>query len=192
MRIGKNLKRRAGLGLTYIIMILVMIGVLVAYVAPTLGSAKLPAIESNLKEDVKTLRDASEQYYGITGTYANVSVTELVAKGVLKGAIVEKLKKADGTAIDTANPNITDYYQPSYTDNAIKISLAGAGNGINLFIDASAETDMKSDLETNMVNFFKKATADKYVDGEATAVSTTAITAGKAANTDGKFMVTYP
>lgn len=197
MRNMTSLKKRAGFAWAALIGFIVVIAAMAAYVVPTLGSAKLPAVESNLKEDIQTLKKASEQYYAMKGgSFAGLSMGELVKSGVLKGATAERIYQADNTLFETTDTSaITDYYKPSYTDTAIKISIAPAGtDGVNLFIDASA-TSFAKDLENNMIKFFGESIAPKFVGGATTAISTTGITAATAdtaGSEDGKLMVTYP
>lgn len=194
---NKKLTSRPALGLLYILGIVAVIAAMAAYVLPKIGNVKMPAIESNLKQDIETVKQAADQYYaGNNASYNGLTMRQLVDKGYLKGAITSKIFVSAGTLATTTDANNTaTYYAPSYGTAAesIKISVASVtgGEGVNFYFDGSGETELKEDLETNMIGFFTKATSAKNIKGDATAISATAETTGVAGNTDGKFLVTY-
>lgn len=191
-----NKSYRKGFGIMCIIGIISIIAVLTAFILPKLGNARLPAIESNLKQDIATIKQATDIYYlSNNGSYIGLTMSKLIDKGYIKGAFAENvMSSASNNKYIKGTPvAIDDYYAPNYSSNekSIKISIITTldGEEVNIFINASNDP-LKFIIEDNMYSHFSKFGPGYGVNGNATTISQEPIVTDSPSNRDGILLAT--
>lgn len=181
--------KRGGFSIWAILAVIAVAAVLATLIVPRLGNTDLPAIEANLKEDVKNIKGAMEQ--GSLSTpnknFTGVDLAMLKTNNVIKGGFADSIDGA--TKIYTAN----------YGNN-IKVSSQGNNADNNesmvMMVDFSAmtPTEKKTALGTSMYAWLSKFAGSAHVGCAAGQYATGTIdntTCTTAAQQAGVFVVGF-
>lgn len=193
---------RAGFSIWAILAVIAVAGTLATLLVPRLGNTDVPAIEANMKEDIKNLKGAMEQGALITTEkdFTGVSLKFLETNKVLKDSFADRI---DGT---------TGVYTAGYSPNDGNITIASKGDLAGstavpansrflMLVDYSAISEEKRDiLGPSLYGWFKKFAGENQIACDAAAVTAygaaTEVTMGAATCADttfalGKFVVAF-
>lgn len=203
-----NKSLRKGFSPWLIIVGLLLAAVAGAYIGPRIGNTTFPAIEANLKEDIKNIRAVVEQHMrNNNGTVKDLTWGKLISDKVIKGSFANNVFAAD---LSSAPASLfSDVYAPKYVESAggtvgdIKIWIVPATSDateekFNIIVDVSGLTEMSDKLEESLFSYTKILVGDDQVNGgtvdavAAPGATTTAISTGVAIGTaDGRVAFTF-
>ena len=94
---GSGIRRQgAGFTLIELLVVFAIIALLVSIVAPRYFNSEKKAKETVLKQDLFTMRDALDKYYGDTGKYPD-ALEDLVSKKYLRKLPVDPITESAAT-----------------------------------------------------------------------------------------------
>jgi hypothetical protein len=195
MNRSRNFKGfRGGFSIWAILAVIAVAGVLATLLTPRLGNTDLPAIEANMKEDVKNIKTAVEQgaLLTVNKDFENIDLKFLETNKVIKDSFAERVD--DTTGVYAAG------YEPKITIAAKGDAAYTPANGrFLMLIDFSTlDADKRNNLGPSTFGWLKKFAGNGQIACNAAAVTAygagTAVTMGACTDTDaktGKFVVAF-
>lgn len=205
---GKKILR-TGFSVTQIVAGLALSAALYAIISPRIGSSTLPAMQANVKEDIKNVQRFIEQYMANNdGSVAGLTWKVLIDEKIIKGGFTDNILAADLNPATALAGDHTDVYAPKYVQTAnesvgaIKLQIVPVTNtaneeSYNVVIDVAGMTDMSDKMEINLNTYAKIIAGDDQVNAgvigalAAPGAITTAISTGAGIGVaDGRLVFT--